>query len=68
MDSSEKLIELGNSWYTAKTIEVERQTPDQRNIADIKSAEGLCFPKRSLPGITPKVQHWKKIHVGNHSC
>jgi len=25
MDSSEKLIELGNSWYTAKTIEVERQ-------------------------------------------
>ncbi len=26
MGSGEKPIELGNSWYTAKTIEVERQT------------------------------------------
>lgn len=34
MDSSEKLIELGNSWYTAKTIEVERQTPESCEIAD----------------------------------
>jgi len=48
MDSSEKLIELGNSWYTAKTIEVERQLISNRHINMIRLK---C---------TPKVQHWKK--------
>lgn len=57
MESSEKLIELGNSWYTAKTIEVERQKRHSEGTA--LEGNGEKWPSYQTKPGTSKILNWK---------